>query len=104
MIKRWWKLKEVVQNLTKSAILDIDGLTKPQHRKLQSWNFNVSEWETLEMLKKNLPPFFSATQLLSGIKYPTLPLNQYVYKNLKYFLSKNLILNPKSVQNFVKEH
>ena len=104
MIKRWWKLKEVVQNLTKSAILDIDGWTKPQHRKLQSWNFNVSDWETLEMLKKNLPPFFSAIQLLSGIKYPTLPLNQYVYKNLKYFLSKNLILNPKSVQNFVKEH
>ena len=56
--------------------------------------------ETFEMLKKNLPPFFSAKKLLSGIKYPTFPFNLYVYKNLKYFLSKNLILHPKSVQNF----
>ena len=104
MIKRFRKLKEVVQNLTNSAIEDIDGLTKPQHRKLQSWSLNVSEWETLEMLEKTLSPFFSATKLLSGRKYPTLPLNLYVYKNLKHFLSNNLIEHPKSVENFVKEH
>ena len=55
-------------------------------------------------LKKNLPPFFSSTQLLSGIRYPTWPLNLYVYKNLKHFLSNNLIEHPKSVENFVKEH
>ena len=41
MIERFRKLKKVVRNLTKMAIEDINGLTKPQHL----WNLNVSEWE-----------------------------------------------------------
>lgn len=32
MIKRFKKLKQVVQTITNSAIQDIDGLTKPQHK------------------------------------------------------------------------
>ena len=104
MIKRFKKLKQVVQTITNSAIQDIDGLTKPQHKKLQSWNLNSDEWQTLEMLEKALLPFFYATKLLSGRKYPTVSLNLYVYRNLKTFLSNNVIQNPKSKENFVKEH
>ena len=104
MIKRFKKLKEIVQILTNSAIQDIDGLTRLQHKKLQSWNLNGNEWLTLEMLENTLLPFFMATKLLSGRKYPTLPLNLLVYRNLKQFLASNAIQNPKSKENFLKQH
>jgi hypothetical protein len=104
MIRRFKKLKEVVQAITNSTIQDIDGLTKPQYKKLQSWSLNGEEWQTLEMLENILSPFFSATKLLSGRKYPTLSLNLYVYRNLKHFLTNNFIKNPKSKENFIKEY
>ena len=49
MIRRFKKLKEVVQAITNSTIQDIDGLTKLQHKKLQSWSLDVEEWQTLEI-------------------------------------------------------
>ena len=55
-------------------------------------------------VRKHTFAFFSATKLLSGRKYPTLSLNLYVYRNLKYFLTNNLIKVPKSKENFIKEH
>ena len=103
MIKRFRKLKEVVQVLTNSPIQDIDGLTKPQHKKLESWSLNGNEWQTLDMLENTLLPFFMATKLLSGRKYPTLRLNLLVYRNLKQFLANNPIINPKSKENYLKQ-
>jgi hypothetical protein len=104
MVQRFKKLQTVVQSLTDSNIEDIDGLTPALHSKLQTWSLNNSEWNTLGMLEEVLLPFFLATKLLSGRKYPTLPLNLYVYRNLKAFLSNNTLQNPKSKENFLKEH
>ena len=45
-----------------------------------------------------------AAELLSKRKYPKLPWNLLFYRNLKQFLTNNPIQNPKSKENFLKQH
>ena len=81
-------------------------MTKLQHKKLQSWNLNGNEWLTSEILENTLSPFLPliAAELLSGRKYPNLPLNLLFFRNLNQFLTNNPNQNPKSKENYLKQH
>ena len=47
---------------------------------------NNSEWEALKSLMQVLQPFYEATKLLSGRKYPTLPYAKIVMSRLLMYL------------------
>ena len=102
MIKRFRKLKKIVQDLTGESS-EIDGITQKQKRNLELWQLSNNEWSTLEILEKILFPFFYATKLLSGKNYPTLSLNLYVYRNLSTFLTEGPSVSQKTKETLLKE-
>ncbi|CAF1447205.1 unnamed protein product [Rotaria sordida] len=87
MISRFVAISSIITDITLSPNSET-GLKKQQYHKFQKLSFSRLDWLYLSALKSVLFPFYRATILLSGSKYPTLPLAYHVLKGLKNFLTK----------------
>ncbi|CAF4784767.1 unnamed protein product, partial [Rotaria sp. Silwood2] len=76
----------IITDITLSPSNEI-GLKKKQYHKLQKLSFPRLDWLYLSALKSVLFPFYRATVLLSGSKYPTLSTTYHVLKELEKFLT-----------------
>ncbi|CAF1216161.1 unnamed protein product [Adineta ricciae] len=99
MLSRFIALSGIVNDITLSPSTEI-GLTKRQYEKLRKLSFSSNDWLCLSALKNVLFPFYKATSLLSGSKYPTLSISFQVLKGLKIFLTKNK--NDQPLENAMK--
>ena len=96
MLKRFIKFKFIVNELSHNS--ELLSKLKPNKRKnLEKISFNSKEWDLVEMLFRNLKPFFTATKFLSTRNYPSLSVSFFVMKCLKNFFNteNNLNLCPK---------
>ncbi|CAF2180976.1 unnamed protein product [Rotaria magnacalcarata] len=88
MISRFIALSSIITDITVLPSIEI-GLKKKQYEKLQQLSFSRFDWSILAALKNVLFPFYRATTLLSGSKYPTLSIAYSVSTGLKNFLTKS---------------
>ncbi|CAF1506058.1 unnamed protein product [Rotaria magnacalcarata] len=88
MISRFIALSSIITDITVLPSIEI-GLKKSQYEKLQQLSFSRLDWSILAALKNVSFPFYRATILLSGSKYPTLSIAYLVSTGLKNFLTKS---------------
>jgi hypothetical protein len=88
MITRLEKFKSIVNIITKKPE-SIPGITNSQKTSIASLKLSNSEWNLVESLICVLAPFYKATKMLSGRKYPTLALSFVIKKILHAFLSSD---------------
>jgi hypothetical protein len=86
MLERFIAVSSIITDITLSPSIEI-GLDKKQYEKLRKSAFSRFDWLCLETLKNVLYPFYKATKLLSGSKYPTLSLAYSGLTALKQFLT-----------------
>ena len=86
MLERFIAISAIITDITLSPSIQI-GLKKRQYEKLRKSSFSRFDWLCLTALKNVLFPFYIATTLLSGSKYPTLSLSYPVLLALKTFLT-----------------
>jgi len=82
MITRLEKFKSIVNIITKKPE-SIPGLTNSQKTSIASLKLSNDEW-SLSLIYV-LAPFYKATKILSGRKYPTLALSFVIKKILHVF-------------------
>ena len=99
MLSRFIALSGIVNDITLAPSSEI-GLAKAQYEKLRKLSFSSNDWLCLSALKNVLFPFYKATSLLSGSKYPTLSISFQVLKGLKSFLTKRN--NDQPLENAMK--
>ncbi len=58
-----------------------------KNKRLKDLNLIQQEWELNEYLRSILELFLGATTVLSGQKYPTMPLCYYIFCLLSHFLT-----------------
>ena len=88
MITRLEKFKSIVNIITKKPE-SIPGITNSQKTSIASLKLSNGEWKLVESLIYVLAPFYKATKMLSGRKYPTLALSFVIKKILHAFLSSD---------------
>ncbi|CAF4062092.1 unnamed protein product, partial [Rotaria sordida] len=86
MLSRFIAISSIITDVTLSPSIEI-GLKKGQYEKLRKLSFTRFDWLCLTALKNVLFPFYRATKLLSGSKYPTLSIGYSVLVALKNFLT-----------------
>ena len=96
MIERLIQFKSIVNTLT-STPENVVGLSRAKIRKLGLLHLDQEDWSNLNLLKKNLEPFYCATKMLSGRKYQTLSISFVVQKVLKSFYSEKVEDNKESI-------
>jgi hypothetical protein len=67
----------------------IPGITNSQKTSIASLKLSNGEWNLVESLIYVLAPFYKATKMLSGRKYPTLALSFVIKKIFHAFLSSD---------------
>lgn len=104
MINRFLEFKQVITDLIISAD-SINGLKYKQKEKLRNMNFNNTDWNSLNLIKKELEPFYTATTMLSGRNYHTLSKAYIIQKVLfKYYsTSSNSIDNESILKSIIFE-
>ncbi|CAF4093339.1 unnamed protein product [Adineta steineri] len=100
MISRFISTSTIITDITFSPDHKM-GLRKEQYQKLQNMSFSREDWSHLVALKFVLRPFYEATILLSGSKYPTLSITFHILKGLKLFLLSSKTDEP--LQNSMKQ-
>ena len=85
MVVRFLLFRPVVEEITKKPG-NIDGLKDCHIEKLSNLVLSKEEWDLLEILKRNLAPFYKASCILSASSYPTLSLSYFVRQMLKNFI------------------
>jgi hypothetical protein len=101
MVSRFIAISSIITDITLSPSIQI-GLKKQQYQKLRKLSFSPFDWLCLTALKDVLFPFYRATTLLSGSKYPTLSISYSVLTGLKNFLTTRKDDQP--LQNSLKQH
>lgn len=86
MLSRFIAISSIITDITLSPSTSI-GLKKKQYEKLRKLSFTRFDWLCLSALENILYPFYHATTLLSGSKYPTLSIGYSVLTALKNFLT-----------------
>ena len=100
MLTRFIAMGSIITEITLSPSVEI-GLKKKQYAKLRNLSFTGVEWSCLTALTNVLLPFYRATKLLSGYKYPTLSMAHSVTKALKNALASTKQDQP--IENLLKE-
>jgi hypothetical protein len=62
------------------------SIPSKQKEKLTTLELSSDDWMILKSLSDAFEPFFHATNLLSGSKYPTIGFCLYIIHNIKEFL------------------
>ena len=101
MLSRFIAMSSIITDITLSPSVEI-GLKKKQYEKLRKLSFTRFDWLCLTALKDVLYPFYRATKILSGSKYPTLSIAHSVIKGLKNFLTMNKDDQP--IENLLKKN
>ncbi|CAF1428533.1 unnamed protein product [Adineta steineri] len=99
MGSRFLAISTIITDITLSPNHEI-GLRKIQYQKLRNLSLSRDDWLYLLALKCVLRPFYEATVLLSGSKYPTLSIAFHILKGLKLFLMSTKTDEP--LQNSMK--
>jgi len=90
--KRLIKIKDLIDILASTMLIDPDPSTRRDGKRLKSINLTEDEWQEISKLVKVLKDFADATEYLGGSKYTTISL---MYSVLA-IISKNLLPNDDS--------
>lgn len=71
----------------------VASLTQKQQCKWKELEFDRADWMTMENLEAVLLPFYNATKLISGQKYPTIGLCYFAVAGVRDFLSDQNLSN-----------
>ena len=94
LLDRLFTHKDIFQN-TSLLSNNFQGLTDKQKKRLKELTFNEYEWESIEILRNVLEPFFDTTKALSGQTYPTMGLCFYAFRLLSHFLESTVNDEPR---------